>query len=176
MGWTSGEGNALPRIGVTGHVHLTPDSEPLIYRAIVAALGPYTGAGLVGMSCIARGADSIFAQAVLDLGGRLEVVVPAQDYRDTVCAEHAAHFDALLARAAEVRVMSYDESGRDAYEAASRHLVTRADHLIAVWDGQEEAGPGNTSSAVRFARAAGVPVTVVWPAGATRSGCPAERG
>lgn len=36
---------------------------------------------LVGVSCIARGADSVFAQVVLDVGGRLEVVLPSRNYR-----------------------------------------------------------------------------------------------
>jgi hypothetical protein len=62
----------LARFGVTGHMNLTAGSMSLVYQALRAALAPYAGDGLIGISCIARGADSIFAQVVLDLGGELE--------------------------------------------------------------------------------------------------------
>lgn len=68
----------MARFGITGHMNLTAGSVPLIYQALRAALEPYTGDELVGISCIARGADSIFAQVVLDLGGKLEVLLPVQ--------------------------------------------------------------------------------------------------
>ena len=57
----------MPRLGITGHVNLTDNSIPLIYAAIVEALTPYLGAELAGVSCVARGADTIFAQAVVDV-------------------------------------------------------------------------------------------------------------
>ena len=44
---------------------------PVVYQAITEAVARYAGEELTGLSCIARGADSIFAQAVLDLGGSL---------------------------------------------------------------------------------------------------------
>ena len=36
----------------------------------------------MGLSCLADGAYQIFARAVVDLGGGLEVFVPAAQYRD----------------------------------------------------------------------------------------------
>lgn len=94
-------------------------------------------ADLVGVSCIARGADSVFAVAVLDVGGRLEVVLPSRNYRERkVKPDHAAQFDDLVARAAVVRVMDFDDAGREAYEAANEAVVGTCDRLIAVWDCQ----------------------------------------
>jgi hypothetical protein len=41
------------------------------------------------VSCIAAGADALFAEAVLGVGGRLVVVVPSRDYRQAkVKGEH----------------------------------------------------------------------------------------
>jgi hypothetical protein len=65
----------MPRIAITGHMNLAADSIPLVYKAITDALARYAVGELTGISCIARGADSIFAQAVLDLGGKLEVLL-----------------------------------------------------------------------------------------------------
>jgi hypothetical protein len=62
----------VSRIAITGHMNLTADSEVLIRRAITGALALYVSDKLTGISCIARGADSIFAQAVLDFAVSLK--------------------------------------------------------------------------------------------------------
>ncbi len=124
----------MARIGVTGHMNLTPPTVSLVRKAIRKALAPYVEEGLTGVSCIAIGADSIFAEVVLDLGGALEVILPASDYRERkVKPEHAQRFDSLTRRASSVRVMPYEVSNRDAYEAANEALVASSDRLIAVW-------------------------------------------
>src|SRR5947209_15173878 len=107
-------GEAVARFGITGHMNLTPESVPLIRKAITDVLAPYAGEEMTGVSCIARGADSIFAQTVLDLGGKLEVVLPATSYRETkVKPDDAPVFDALLCQATTVRVMPFAEANRD---------------------------------------------------------------
>lgn len=159
----------LPRIAVTGHMNLTTGSVPLVYQAIADALTPCASAELTGISCIARGADSVFAQAVLDVGGKLEVVLPAAGYREQkVKPDHAPQFDELLRRATMVRVMPFAEANRVAYEAANEVLVSTCDTLLAVWDGQSGADKGGTASVVEYARLRGVPVNVIWPEGTSR--------
>ncbi|MGH3774568.1 MAG: hypothetical protein ACRDRR_02345 [Pseudonocardiaceae bacterium] len=159
----------MPRIAITGHMNLTADSAPLVYQAITDALAPYAGDKLTGISCIARGADSIFAQAVLDVGGQLEVVLPAAGYREQkVKPDHATQFNELMRQAKTVHVMPYKEANRVAYEAANEVLVSTCDTLFAVWDGQSGANKGSTVSVVEYARSRGVPVEVIWPEGASR--------
>ncbi|GKQ39586.1 hypothetical protein [Streptomyces sp. A012304] len=163
----------MTTIAVTGHTDLTEDSVPLIRAALDDLLRRYSGGGeLVGVSCIAAGADSLFAEAVLAAGGRLTVVVPARDYRRTkVRPEHAALFDRLVEAADEVLVLPRERSDWQAYAAANAILVERADRLVAVWNGEPPSGRGGgTADAVQDARAAGVPVEVVWPQGAGRRG------
>jgi hypothetical protein len=113
----------VPRIAVTGHMNLTPASVPLVHKAIAEVLVPEAANDLVGISCIARGADSIFAQAVLDLGGKLEVVLPSTNYRaQKVKTDHARQFDSLLSQATTVRALPFAEANRDAYYG-SRQLL-----------------------------------------------------
>ncbi|MGO4616565.1 hypothetical protein AB4305_13510 [Nocardia sp. 2YAB30] len=158
----------MVRIGVTGHMNITEATVPLVYEAVTGILSTYGGSDLVGVSCIARGADSVFAQAVLDVGGRLEVVLPSRNYRERkVKPDHAELFDKLRARAAVVRVMDFGDAGREAYEAANEAMLSSCDRLVAVWDGA--AGEkGGTGMVVELARTRGVPVDVVWPEGAAR--------
>ncbi|MDM4719304.1 hypothetical protein QTQ03_06720 [Micromonospora sp. WMMA1363] len=48
------------------------------------------GSDLIGLSCLADGADQLFAAAVLEHGGSLEVVAPATEYRDGLPAKVGA--------------------------------------------------------------------------------------
>ncbi|MFI6312288.1 hypothetical protein ACIBEK_19460 [Nocardia fusca] len=155
------------RVAVTGHMNITEETAVLVREEIARRLAEVPD--LVGVSCIARGADSVFAQAVLEAGGRLEVVLPSRNYREAkVKPDHAPVFDELVARATEVRVMDFEEAGREAYEAANEALLWAADRLVAVWDG-EGGEAGGTGSVVKLAKEYGVVVDVVWPEGAARS-------
>lgn len=123
----------------------------------------------VGVTCLARGADQVFARVVLELGGAVEVVLPAADYRERkVKPGNAAEFDELIGRAAEVRTMAFSESSRDAYMAASEDVLSSVDEMVAVWDGAPSGGHGGTADVVEAARDRGIPVTVIWPDGAAR--------
>lgn len=155
------------RVAVTGHMNITEETAVLVRAEIARRLAEFPD--LVGVSCIARGADSVFAQAVLDADGRLEVVLPSRNYRAAkVKPDHAPVFDDLVARASEVRVMGFEEVGREAYEAANEALLESADRLVAVWDGKGGEA-GGTGSVVNLARERGVAVDVVWPEGAARA-------
>lgn len=155
------------RVAVTGHMNITEETAVLVREEIARRLAEFPD--LVGVSCIARGADSVFAQAVLDGDGRLEVVLPSLNYREAkVKPGHAPVFDELIARASEVRVMDFEDAGREAYEAANEALLRSADRLVAVWDG-EGGEAGGTGSVVKLARERGVAVDMVWPEGAARA-------
>ncbi|MEV4415503.1 hypothetical protein [Catellatospora sp. NPDC049609] len=137
--------------------------------AIGELLAQQPAGELTGVSCLAAGTDTIFAEAVLARGGRLEVVLPAADYRARkVRPEHAAAFDRLVERAAAVRTMPYAASGAAAYEAANEAMLGSCDRLVAVWDGRAAADRGGTGAVVARARSRGLPVTVIWPVGARR--------
>ncbi|SDY96978.1 hypothetical protein SAMN05421504_10856 [Amycolatopsis xylanica] len=155
------------RIGITGHTTLSAASIGLISDQLRALLADQPD--LVGVTCLARGADQLFARAVLDLGGRIEVVLPAADYRERkVKPGNLAEFDALLGAAATVRTMPFAESGSAAYMAASEQVLSTVDMLVAVWDGKPAGGHGGTADVVQAARERAIPVTVVWPIGCAR--------
>ena len=114
-------------------MNLTPSTVPLVEEAMREALTPYLPDRVTGVSCIAVGADSIFARVILDLGGNLEVILPASDYREKkVKPENVDHFDQLVGRASSVRTMPFVTSNRDAYEAANNALLSLCGLLFAV--------------------------------------------
>ncbi|MFE9967502.1 hypothetical protein [Streptomyces sp. NPDC005525] len=156
-------------LAVTGHIHLTDESVPLVRAALRALLAEYSE-DLTGVSCIAAGSDSLFAEEVTSVGGRLVVVIPSQDYRARkVEPDHAPVFDHLVEAAVEVLTLPHETANRGAYEAANAELLKRADRLVAVWDGSPPSGKGGgTADTVEQARTTGLPVDVVWPDGAAR--------
>ncbi|WP_405842400.1 hypothetical protein [Streptomyces sp. NBC_01518] len=156
------------RIGITGHRGLSGEVERKVRALIEEAVTSYGNTGLVGVSCIADGPDVWFARAVLDHGGQLEVVVPARQYRAGLLVWHHPDYDDLLHRATQVHHTGLDVSGPHAYMAGSELLVDKVDTLLAVWDGRPARGYGGTADVVTYARRHDVPVTVLWPEGATR--------
>ncbi|QIZ35551.1 hypothetical protein [Saccharopolyspora sp. ASAGF58] len=159
----------MSRIGITGHSNLSAASVPLVLKALESELSAYSGHDLVGVSCLARGADQVFAHAVLSAGGTLEVVLPAADYRERkVKADNAAEFDELISKAAKVHTMPFAESNRDAYMGASDYILDSVEAMFAVWDGQPAGGRGGTGDVVDAARERGLPIIVVWPDDAER--------
>ncbi|QFZ20209.1 hypothetical protein [Saccharothrix syringae] len=156
------------RLAVTGHRGLPGPTERLVDAALRDLLAARADAHLVGLSCIADGADALFARAVLDAGGSLVVVVPAAKYRGALPGSHHPVYDDLLSRAAEVVALDHVEPDPAAYLDASLRMLDRADELVAVWDGRPARGHGGTADVVGEAGRRGMPVTVVWPDGATR--------
>jgi hypothetical protein len=158
----------VPHIGITGHRGLPPRTKELIAAALRKELESHAGAELVGVSCLAGGPDQLFARTVLDLGGTLEIVVPAEQYRDGLDPDERHGYDELLAKAKHVERLPFVESTEQAHLAAGQTVVDHSERLVAVWDGKPARGIGGTADVVTYARQRGVPVVVLWPEGATR--------
>jgi hypothetical protein len=160
----------LVRIGVTGHTRLTERSSRLVYDALVLALRPYSVSALRGVTCLAEGADQIFARAVLAANGTYEVVLPSRDYRlRCISSSNVRSFDRLLKHAVTVSYACPGTCGSAAYAAANAELLRRSSYLLAVWDGQRVGEAGGTAELVALAEQSGVPVDRVWPPGAQRA-------
>lgn len=157
----------MTRIAITGHRGLPAPTLALVEAALRDAVAG-RGGTLVGVSCLADGPDSLFADAVLDGGGRLEVVIPAREYRESLPVEHHSTYDRLLAAASSVTRLDFRESAPEAHQAASVRMLEQSDELLAVWDGKPARGFGGTADAVAAAQRRGMPVTRIWPRGAVR--------
>ena len=158
-------------VGVTGHSTITASTASLVRAGMREILSRYAGNGngtLTGITCLGRGPDQIFAELVLELGGRIEAVVPAADYDHIPDPVSSARYQDLLQRADAVHIMPFTTSGPEAYFAASRDLIRRSDTVIAIWDGGPPDGRGGTADAVGFARSCGRETVVLWPLGAER--------
>jgi hypothetical protein len=151
------------RIGVTGHIRLTRGSARPIYRAIRAVLRHQLlfHDRVHGITCLADGADRLFARAIRDLAGTFEVVLPEPPADDRRTRR-------LLRQARQITRVPADARPEARYAAAGELLLRRCDLLVAVWDGGEDGIHGGTAHTVARARELGRPVQVVWPDKAKR--------
>ena len=140
-------------IAVTGHRTLSAEHAPTVAEQVrqaltdIQALMPHTTIRIV--SGLAEGADRIVAQAGLDLGMEVEVVVavPVGRYRSGFTAASRDDFDAFL-RSPGVALTEVPEGddpgggsvGKEAapYVAVGRYLASRANLLFALWDGEPD--------------------------------------
>ncbi|NJL82171.1 MAG: DUF4071 domain-containing protein [Chloroflexaceae bacterium] len=177
----------LPRIAVfSGHTIDRPDRpsprfpadlEPQAYQAIYQRLHQLDVR--IGYASAACGADILFLEALLELGGEVHVVLPydqeqfRQNSVDIVpSGQWRQRFERLLAEATEVIVASpRQRQPCDAlYEYANLLLYglakIRAEQLncdlvpLALWNG-ESGGTGGTASAIAHWQQAGARVEIV---------------
>ncbi len=147
-------------IAVTGHRTLSAEHAPAVTERVkqaltdIQALMPHTTIRIV--SGLAEGADRIVAQAGLDLGMEVEVVVaaPLGRYRSGFTSSSRDDFDAFLrlpgVAVIEVPEGDHPETGsvdRETapYVAVGRYLASRANLLFAVWDGSLTGLAGGTA-------------------------------
>jgi hypothetical protein len=155
------------RIAITGHRGLPAATEQLVDQAIREQLA-HAGRDITGVSNLADGADQLFAQAVLDASGQLDVIIPAALYRDGLPESAHPSYDKLLSKASNVHRLDRVESTAEAHMEASNVMLDTADRLFAVWDGKPARAYGGTADVVAEARRRGIPVTIIWPEGASR--------
>ncbi|WEV59385.1 hypothetical protein OZX67_02140 [Bifidobacterium sp. ESL0728] len=155
------------RIGITGHQRIPAAAYGYVERGLSEFLRSYEGLGkeVTGVSCLAYGADQLFASAMLKGGHGLEAIIPCDHYETTFDDAGLREYRSLLGRASNVLKLDYPQPCEDAFLAAGLQVVDRCDVLVAFWDGLPAAGKGGTGDVVDYARQQGKPVTIIWPEG-----------
>ena len=152
------------RIGISGHQRLRdPDGWDWVRQEMKNCLTSTSGP-IVGITSLAIGADALFAQMVLELGGSLTVIVPFVDYEKKFATEAARQeYGDLLSRAATVEVLQRKGPDDEAYYAAGKRVADLSELLVVVWDGKPAAGLGGTADIAEYARVSGKKVVHLNP-------------
>lgn len=161
------------KVGVTGHRPnrlVDIDDTALrqsIREALTAIVNGTPGYQRTVISPLAEGADRMVAWEALNAGYRLVCPLPfsREEYaRDFTTVDSHAEYSALLSQADTVVELPGTRDTPDctdaAYAAVGRHIVSRSDLLIAVWDGHRARGDGGTADVVAAALANRMPV--IW--------------
>lgn len=138
--------------GITGHQHLEDSlGWDWVRREIVAILRKVPSP-LLGVTSLAVGADQLFAEIVLQLGGTIEAVIPIPDYERTFkSSSDMATYLRLKNAASRLEILESSFPDEIAFLEAGKRVVDRCELLIAVWDGLPSHGLGGTADVVNYA-------------------------
>lgn len=108
----------------------------------------------------AHGADLMSAAVAYYLSIPYVAVRPWLNH--SVPEKWADEYESMLLDASEVVVTSAKEnySGPNMYGVRNEYIVDNCDHLVAVWSGRKSGGTWYT---VKYARKAGIPITIIDP-------------
>ncbi|MEI6349306.1 MAG: hypothetical protein WCP69_15275 [Bacteroidota bacterium] len=105
-----------------------------------------------GYSCLAIGADELFAELLIQNNINYTVVIPCTDYETTFEKTTLGNFLLLKGKASELIELKNNQPSEKAFNEAGKIIVDNSDILIAVWDGEEAKGLGGTGDIVEYAK------------------------
>jgi hypothetical protein len=159
---------AVYRVAVTGHIDLGDAAAiSFVEHAFVELLRQYKSEhpqGVVALSGLAPGADTLFAEAAVRLELPFDVCIANQAVLDIYPPGPVRdqHFR-LRARSRLVHELPFAERCTESYLALGHWLVDSCDVLIAAWNGLPGKKPGGTADVVAMALAAERPVIHIHP-------------
>ena len=148
------------RVGLTGHQQRSGIDWDWTLDTLARELESL-GSPIEGWSMLAVGADQIFAEIVLELGGTIVTVVPGPWYEHCFDGATLPAYRDLLGRGEIVTLA--EAQGDDGFRAGGLKVVDSTEMLIAVWDGQPGDGRGGTGDIVEYALSVGRPVIHLQP-------------
>jgi hypothetical protein len=151
------------RIGVTGHRTLgdqaTVQFVTQAFHDLLLQAQREHPEGVIALSGLAEGSDTLFAEAALALGIPLEAVIAYEGFEEDFPTGSALQrYQHLLEQCQAVHRLPFHERSDDAYLAVGRWLVDNSDLVLAAWNGQSAAGKGGTGDVVAYAQQVGRPV------------------
>lgn len=157
------------RIGVTGHRHLDDQAAVQFVRQafhdLLAQAQREHLTGVIALSGLAEGCDTLFAEAAVALGIPLEAVIAYDGFeKDFPPGLARERYQQLLAQCQAVHRLPFHERSDEAYLAVGHWLVDHSDLVLAAWNGQPAAGKGGTGDVIAYAQQIGRPVVHIHPA------------
>lgn len=142
-------------LGIVGHRYLGDRrTVEFVFQECMAILSRSLTdhSDVVALSAIAEGADTLFAEAALELGIPLDIVRPFSKYAsDFKTAGAKRRYERLRAFARREAKLGHEERSGLAYQEAMQWIVTHSDLLIVAWNGQPARGSVGTGEAVKQA-------------------------
>ncbi len=160
------------RIGVTGHRTLgdqaTVQFVTQAFRDLLSQAQQDHPAGVIALSGLAEGSDTLFAEVALALGIPLEAVIAYEGFDEDFSPGSARQrYQHLLEQCQAVHRLPFHERSDEAYLAVGEWIVDHSDLVLAAWNGQSAAGKGGTGDVVAYAQQLGRPVVHIHTTGHT---------
>ncbi len=140
------------KAGITGHQNLGDQATIAWVRDTLADL-------LIekivsrGFTCLAEGADQLFADALLENDIPFTAIVPCLDYEQAFDNQAARKDYLRLIKLAGKRIeLNFPYPSEKAFFEAGKKVVACSDLIYAVWDGESAKGLGGTGDIVDYSK------------------------
>jgi hypothetical protein len=151
-------------VGVTGHQELEDDSAWAWVRIQMIGVLKDLPGPLIGVTSLAIGADQLFAEIVVQLGGQIIAVIPFEGYERTFeRGGDLRNYKGLRSIAVKVETVDPTPTNEQAYLLAGKKVVDHSELLVSVWDGETAHGLGGTGDIVEYAIKKGKRLIIVNP-------------
>jgi hypothetical protein len=149
--------------GVTGHRHFqSADAEAWAKGTLAKTV--LDNDIDYGFTCLAEGADQMFAEIMADLSVPYTVIIPCDNYEATFTEKQGVErFIRLVKASRHTTRLAFPSPSDEAFLSASRRLVDSVSVLFAVWDGEPSRGTGGTADVIQYAVECGKHVIHVNP-------------
>lgn len=143
----------MTKVGIVGHRFFNdPEDRSFIQdqcRRLLLDL-QHKNKGIIAISAIAEGADSIFAEVALAMNIPLQIIRPFGNYEsDFTTAESRQRYFHLQKSACSETILPYKDRSDDAYYHAMKWIVDITDVMFAAWDGINNQRRGGTTDAIQ---------------------------
>jgi hypothetical protein len=150
------------RLGITGHQDIEPNARGWIEQMMNREIEKFKAS--FGSTCLARGADQIFAGALVQKSIPFEAVIACDNIERSFTSEQDIQkFRGFLSIAHQIIRLNYPYPSAEAFFEASTRMVDRVNAVIAVWDGRPAQGFGGTADVVNYAVERGVKIAHLNP-------------
>jgi len=151
------------KIGISGHQYLEDPRAWEWVGDVMRDLLLRFPRPLVGVTCLAVGADSLLATLMVEQNQSFEVVLPFADYESRLPLEARDEYRRLLEQAAGVTTLQDQSNDEKSYFDAGKMVVDLSDVLVTVWNGKPAKGLGGTGDIVQYARQKQKPIVHLDP-------------
>jgi hypothetical protein len=124
-----------------------------------------------GWTCLAAGADQLFAERIIAHGHVHIAVVPFDGYEHVFASSDArSKYERLLSQSRVVELKLNNLPHQEAFLRSGQYVVNSVERMIFIWDGEEAIGRGGTGDIVSYATARKKSVAILNPVSCLKEG------
>lgn len=138
------------KVGITGHQNLTVAESDWLKEELGIEIKQMKIEE--AFSCLAIGADQIFARVILANNIPLVAITPCKKYEQTFDDNRIELYNSLLKQATNQIILDFESPSEEAFYEAGKIVVNKSDVVFAIWNSLPSKGLGGTADIVSIAK------------------------